>query len=238
MSAARLSLFALVAVSLPLATSADEPRPVRGNARPLVASISRPPVSHMTELQGTLPPLPEGVTELKFSEFFKTPVGARGMEPSEKLRQLDGRKVRLVGYFVFEDWTACSCPPDGAAPVTPVKKGRPAPPAWMKHVVPGRAMFAPMPVAVSLGHFGLSDDLPLQVAFLNIADRFGEPVFFRPGIYTATGTVSLGNRDEADGRVSYVRLAVERDSDIQPAGRAATLSQANPIPETNPTTQP
>jgi hypothetical protein len=190
----------------------------------------------MLEVQGELPPLPEGVSELKFSEFFQTPVGPRGLEPSEKLRALEGKKVRLVGYFVFEDWTACSCPPD-AAPVAPVRKGRPAPPAWMKHVVPGRALFAPKPVAVSLGHFGLSEDMPPQVAFLNIADRFGEPVFFRPGIFAVTGTLALGTHDEADSRVSYVRLAVERDADIQPAGRTATLSQTNPsAPQANSTT--
>ena len=47
----------------------------------------------------TVPPLPNGVTELKFSEFFALPVGPRGLELTEKLRGLEGRRVRILGYM-------------------------------------------------------------------------------------------------------------------------------------------
>jgi hypothetical protein len=46
----------------------------------------------------TLPPAPPGATDLKFSELFK-PIGPRGLEYSEKVRALDGKKVRILGYM-------------------------------------------------------------------------------------------------------------------------------------------
>ena len=38
-----------------------------------------------SESQATLPPLPSGVTELKFNEFFVTPVGPLGLELWKRL---------------------------------------------------------------------------------------------------------------------------------------------------------
>jgi len=164
-----------------------------------------------------LTPLPSGVEELKFAEFYKTPVGPRGLEPGERLKGLDGKKVRLSGFFVFEDWSTCSCTPTTA----PAANGRHVTmtPGWMKHVIPGRAMLAPVPTAVSLGHYDLCDDLPPQVAYLHIASHFGEPVYYQPGYFTVTGTLGLGNKNEPDGRISFVRLLVEGDADIVRVGQ-------------------
>lgn len=211
------------------ALSAQRRRGPAGENRPMVAAISRPPLSHLGQSAPVLPPLPDGTVDLKFSDFYKTPVGPRGLEPSERLKELDGKKVRLGGYFVFEDWSVCSCPSPGP---DPRGKGR-ALPGWMKHVVPGRTLFAPLPVAVSYGHYALCDDLPPQVAYLYIASRFGEPVFYRPGFYTATGILELGNRDEPDGRISHVRLKVENDADLVaipplPPAAAPAASTAQP----------
>ena len=46
---------------------------------------------HLQGLQvnGALPALANGVTDLKFSELFKMPVGPRGMESSTKLLSLN-----------------------------------------------------------------------------------------------------------------------------------------------------
>ena len=70
-----------------------------------VASALKPVATN----QGpTLPPAPPGVTALNFKELFK-PIGPRGLEYSEKLRGLDGRKVRILGYMVKQSqpvpWT-------------------------------------------------------------------------------------------------------------------------------------
>src|SRR6266540_5578994 len=56
-----------------------------------------------------LPPLPNGVAELKFRELFCQPIGPRGLEFSEKLRQLDGRRVRILGYMVEQGQPAPHC---------------------------------------------------------------------------------------------------------------------------------
>jgi hypothetical protein len=50
-----------------------------------------------------LPPLPAGATELNFSEFFVSPVGDRGLMLTEKLRGLDGKRVRILGYIVRQE---------------------------------------------------------------------------------------------------------------------------------------
>jgi hypothetical protein len=196
-------------------------RPAGSGNRPMVSSIQRPPVSMLGEAPVQLPPLPEGVEELKFADFYKMPVGPRGLEMTERLKQLEGAKVRLSGYFVFEDWSSCSCPPTSADAAS---NRRPAMPAWMKHVVPGRAIFCPLPTSVNLDHYGLGDELPSQMAFLTIAPRFGQPVFFRPGFFTAIGVLELGNKAEPDGRVSHVRLKVENEADIAPVGLATPSS--------------
>jgi len=181
------------------------------------ASVSRLPISAQAGMAAELPPLPAGVEELKFADFYKMPVGPKGLEPSEKLLGLNGRKVRLSGFFVFEDWSTCSCPQTPPPTVlSPAAACRAAmQPAWMKHVVPGRIMLAPVPTTVSLGHYGLCDDLPPQVAYLEVAPRFGEPVFYQPGVFAVIGTLTLGTKEEADGRTSYVHVKVEREENIQ-----------------------
>jgi hypothetical protein len=63
----------------------------------LAESLS--PVVSSGEPNTKIPPLPEGVTELKFSEFFVHPVGPRGLELSEKVRGLEGHRVRILGYM-------------------------------------------------------------------------------------------------------------------------------------------
>lgn len=225
-----LALAALLSLSLhsfAAEPSASVRRAPRGVDRPMQEAVSRLPLSAQMTSAVALPPAPEGVEELKFAEFFKLPVGPRGLEPSERLRALDGKRVRLSGFFVFEDWSSCSCPPPATMPLTPAAARRQkAQPAWMKHVVPGRAMFAPLPVSVSLGHYGLCDDLPPQVAYLDITSRFGEPVMHQPGMFTVIGKLTLGTQEQPDGRTSFVHLRVEREEDIAPLPRRTAATNA------------
>ena len=210
----------------------EDGRRIRGSSveRRVVTASSQVPVSRWTDDAVNLPPLPEGVEELRFAEFFKTPVGPRGLEVTAQTLGLVGKTVRLVGYFVFEDWSACACP--APEPVPKARGGRPQP-AWMQHVIPGRVMMSGLPMSVSLGHYGLSEDLPPQLVFVRIGSRFGEPVFHRPGLFAVTGKLSLGNREEPDGRISFVRLEVEEESGIQSVGRSAEAGNQK-ISETQP----
>jgi hypothetical protein len=149
-----------------------------------------------------LPPLPAGVEELRFEDFFKVPVGPRGLELTDRAKSLDGRRVRITGQMAREEVTTCN--------VTPRKdaKGRPLP-AWMEALVPGRMILAPAPVLLSMCHYGLSDDLPPQTLFVSVPEKIGEPVPYVRGALTLTGVLSVGPKAESDGRISVLRLELE-----------------------------
>ena len=127
-----------------------------------------------------LPPLPKGVSELKFSEFFVRPVGKRGLEVTDKLRQLDGQRVRMLGYMVHQE----------------------EPP-------PGRLLLAPMPAQIHEHDNGLADDLPASMVYVSVPTVRHEAVPYAPGLMLLTGKLSVGNRTEPDGRISVVRLALD-----------------------------
>ena len=80
----------------------------------------------------TLTPAPiRQVTELRFRDFFSLPVGPRGLELSDTLRQANGQTVSLVGYMVQQE-----------SPLA------------------GRFMLTPRPVQMSEHADGQADDLP------------------------------------------------------------------------------
>jgi hypothetical protein len=128
----------------------------------------------------TLPPLPEGVAELKFSEFYKLPVGPRGLEPTERLRSLEGKRVRILGFMARQD-----DPTSGAL------------------------LLVPRPVNLHEHEYGLADDLPPQTVHVRVPEMADAPVPFTPGPLLLTGRLELGNRREQDGRMSYVRLILD-----------------------------
>jgi hypothetical protein len=163
-----------------------------------------------------LPPLPAGVEDLKFNEFFKLPVGPLGLELTDRLRALDGKKVRILGFQIREQVGDCT---DCAAAAR--KPGARPRPAWMNHIVPGRMLLSPSPININMAHYGLADDLPPQIAFIEVAEYFGQRVPFTPGLLLLTGTLSVGNKSEADGRISIVRLVLDAPP-ATPAVAAAT----------------
>jgi hypothetical protein len=132
------------------------------------------------EVRGELPPPRAGVTSLKFGEFFRMPIGAFGLEPSEKLLALNGKPVRLVGYMVREE--------------TPV---------------PGRFLFAPLPVALGDEDESLSDDLPPTTVSVHLTGAKNKSAPYIGGLIQLGGTLEVGTRDEADARLSAVRLILE-----------------------------
>jgi hypothetical protein len=120
-----------------------------------------------------------GWTELNFSQFFVTPVGPAGLVMTDTLRALDGKRVRIAGYIVQQEKS-----------------------------LPGMLLLTPMPVRLHEDHYGLADDLPASTVHLFSSDNFqgvalssNKPVVF-------TGILSLGNREEADGRISVVRVTL------------------------------
>jgi hypothetical protein len=199
---------------------------VLSRRRPALAPAATKAPTMPVAKPAELPPLPAGAEELKFAAFFKLPVGPRGLELTDRLKSLDGKRVRILGHMVKEDLTPCN-----SCPVTPTK-GKRALPAWMEFVVPGRMMFTEQPAMVSHAHYGLADDLPPQTVFVTVPDKFGELVPYTPGPMLLTGVLSVGNKPEPDGRISVVRLTID-----PPARTAAADPQAS-LPENQPAVNP
>ncbi len=150
------------------------PPPVSPPPPPRPAALVAPVKAH-----AALPPLPPGVTALTFSEFFVRPIGDAGLVPTTKLRALDGKRVRILGWMV----------------------GREKP-------TPGTLLLAPVPVNIEEDESGFSDLPPACVRVLvpaapkTILAHVRRPLLL-------TGTLSVGNRTEPDGSVSFVRLTLD-----------------------------
>ena len=142
-----------------------------------------------------LPPLPEGVQELKFADFFKRPVGPRGLELSEKMAALDGQRVRVLGHMVLEkiDADEGDAHTDSATPP----------------MVPGRLMLTATPQVVNVAHYALCEDLPPQTLFVTVTGAPEKPLPYTSGLMLLTGTLHVGAHTEADGRTSIVRLTLD-----------------------------
>jgi hypothetical protein len=152
-----------------------------------------PPGSGLKQTASALPPLPAGVAELKFSEFFVQPIGPRGLELTEKLRGLEGRRVRILGYMAQRE----------AQP-------------------PGAFLLTPFPVQVHDHDNSLAEDFPASAVQVSVPTLPGQPVPYAPGLMLLTGTLSIGNRAEPDGRISLVRLALD------PPGKAVKKHPGSP----------
>lgn len=167
------------------------------------------------EVTDTTPPTPvESVTPteeipfLGFDEFFKMPVGRYGLEMTDKLKGLDGKKVRLRGYMVKED----RCRAGHAH----------NPEDEEKEVVKGRFMLSPAPVMVSYACFGTSDDLFPQTVFVRVSELANRPIPYTASPLELVGTLSVGPSEEPDDRISQVRLTL----DPLPAEVIAKMSSA------------
>ncbi|HEY8994072.1 MAG TPA: hypothetical protein VIM71_05385 [Lacunisphaera sp.] len=141
---------------------------------------------------GKLPSAPAGVTEIKFTEFYQRPVGPRGLELTAKARALAGHRVRLLGFMVRQD-----------APS------------------PGVAILAPYALATDEHEYGLCDDLPPAVVFVTVPAFRGEAVPYTPGPLLLTGRLEIGPHEEADGRVSQLRLVLDAEPTPAPAQTVA-----------------
>lgn len=139
------------------------------------------------------PPLPAGVAELSFDEFYRMPIGPRGLEPTPKLMQLNGARVRLIGHMVREE-----------------------------EPIPGLFMLAPMPVQLAELADGPADQLPASTVFVHMPPQDREVVLpYRPGRWALVGTLETGAREEANGRISYVRLKLGDDAKAETVAETA-----------------
>lgn len=126
-----------------------------------------------------LPPLPEGVEELGFQDFFRNPVGPRGLEPSAKLLSLNGKRVRILGFV-----------------------------AEMERTNKRNIIFAPVPLKPQPEEYGLADEIPATHVLVTIPGDPETQVPLLPGALLLTGTLAVGHSTE-DGETSFVRLLLD-----------------------------
>lgn len=130
---------------------------------------------------------PDDTIELSFRDFFKMPIGPRGLEPSAVLQSLNNKRVRIVGYMVQEE-----------------------------NPQPGSFMLSSHPVSLSDVEDGPADDLPATTISVQMpSSEAGAVVGYRPGLLQLSGTLELGNREESNGRVSYARLLLDSAAPAQ-----------------------
>ncbi len=149
------------------------------------------------EVNAQLAPV-AGITDLKFNEFYKTPVGPKGLELTPKLINLIGKKVRIVGYMA---------------------KTEPA--------TAGMFVLSPFPVDLGDEDEKLVDDFPPNAVFVQLSDKsLAVPTI--QGLIKLTGTLQVGSFEEADGHVSTFRLELDSEivKDLKQAlGRNSTAQK-------------
>lgn len=126
-----------------------------------------------------LPPLPEGVAELNFQEFFKMPVGPLGLEVSEKLRSLNGKRVRILGYM-----------------------------GQIERENKRQFIFAAMPLKPQPEEYGACDDIPAAHIVVTVPGNPDERIPHTPGALLLTGVLSVGPAED-DGKPSFVRMELD-----------------------------
>ena len=134
--------------------------------------------------------------ELEFGELFKTPVGPRGLEYSEKALSLAGKRVRIRGHMV--------------------RQARPIP--WC-------FLFSPVPQTLHEREYGLADDLPMNCLHIRVPKSVAPIVQHRPGSFAITGVLEVGPQEEADERRSVARVIMNRE-DVEAARLVPTPKPA------------
>jgi hypothetical protein len=122
---------------------------------------------------------------LRFSDFFKFPVGPRGLEINPVLQQAAGKQVLLTGYMVQQE--------NGSKP--------------------GQFFFTPRPVQMSEHADGDADDLPPATVLVKLSHE--QATWLVPhtrGLIQLQGTLAVGRQEAQDGRVTWVQLELNPDA--------------------------
>lgn len=127
-----------------------------------------------------LPPPPEGVIDFSLDRLYVSPAGRRGLEFTPEARQLDGKRVRLTGFMVRQT-----------------------------QPVPWCFLLSPISLSLHEREYGLAEDLPPSALHIFYPRSLPPVLPWERRPLVATGILSLGNREEADGRISAARLTID-----------------------------
>jgi hypothetical protein len=117
------------------------------------------------------------------------------LEPTAKLLGLNGKRVRLSGFMV-------------------------------KMELPSKGAFylAATPIFCDEAGGGTAD-LPPETVRVTVRSAGGAEVPFMPGPLEVSGVLEVGNQTDEDGRVSAVRLTLDRPQDVPGFRRTASRSK-------------
>lgn len=150
--------------------------------------------------RGQIPSAPEGVTDLAFSRIYRTPIGSQGLELTPETAALVGKKVRVLGFMV--------------------RQAKPS---------PGVALLAPFPLVTNELEYSLSDDLPVSTIFVDVPEYADIAVPHAQDPLLLTGRFETGPREEADGRVSHLRLVLDENTGAASSEARLTLSETDKV---------
>jgi hypothetical protein len=142
----------------------------------LLCAALAPALVCAAEATPTGPPL-----ELKFRDFYQSPIGPAGLQMSARLRAAHTQRVRLTGYMVAQEEPAA-----------------------------GHFFLTPLPVSMSAHADGEADDLPPSTVLVQMPEADSAlPVLATPGLLQLTGRLQVGRFEMLDGRVVWLRLLLE-----------------------------
>jgi len=138
-------------------------------------------LSEAQQAKGEAPPLPTGVAELTFKDFFSPVIGDRGLDLSPKLTALHGQRVRIAGYMTRED---------------------------IRH--PGVFLLTPWPTKVSDDGYCVTDELPPATLHVLLPEGTEqERCPYLPGQLFLTGILQVGPAAAPDGRNAIAQLRLD-----------------------------
>jgi hypothetical protein len=139
---------------------------------------------HSTSFAQTKPDPQGSMPELQFKDFYKLPIGPKGLEMSERLLKQNGRSMQITGYMVQQEIAT-----------------------------PGQFMLTPRPVQMSEHADGEADDLPATLVLVKLApDQQDWAVPHARGLIQIRGVLTAGRQEARDGRVSWVQLQLNPDA--------------------------
>jgi hypothetical protein len=192
----RYASYAVCAVVVALLSPALPATAHSSNAARTGATANHVPA--MLAVNRPLAAPPSGVSELKFQDVFKLPIGPKALEPTEKLRGLDGRRVRIVGYMVQQESPAVDA-----------------------------FLLSPLPVMLGDEDESLADDLPPSTIRVELPTTRGAVIPNLPGLLQLTGVLHVGMRaDAASGRATPAQLVLDAKPARALARLARSVSSA------------
>jgi hypothetical protein len=118
--------------------------------------------------------------------FDRLVVGtSRELEPSPRLLELHGKRVKLTGFMAKME-----LPPSGGF------------------------YLAALPVSCDEAGGG-SADLPPNAVYVVVRSHAGQTVPFTTRPLEVTGTLEVGHRVEPDGRSTHIRITLDRTDDLR-----------------------